>query len=178
MTPSSRSAAGPIRKPMGCGFTGVTGITGAARLLAAGAALFLAAACATPVTEADVERQLKSAGASVQGLGSNFVVVPIHADSKVAAWTLMADAQAEGSTLFARRLSYDLRRGAERHRGVVVGGVYPDLTRAALLDAFDLLEGRSLAGLTLVYVGSGEHAGELRQLTRAHRARFYHRELR
>jgi hypothetical protein len=163
---------------MRSGFGRVTGVTIAARILLLAVALLLAASCATPVSQDEVEQRLKSAGASVKGLGSNFVVVPVHADSKVAAWTLAAEARAEGSTPFAQHLSYDLRRGAERRRGVVVGGFYPDLTYAALVDAFELLEGRSLAGLTLVYVGSGEHAGELRQLCRAHRARFYHRELR
>lgn len=151
-------------------------MTNPAGVLAAIALTLGAVACATPLSHRDVETRLRGAGASVRGLGPDFVVAPIHADSRIAAWTLIAEARAEGASQIGERLSHDLRQGASRRRGVVVGGPYADLTRLALLDALDLLEGRSLAGLTLVYVGDGRHARELRQAARARRARFYHRD--
>lgn len=146
---------------------------GAVALVAA----LLALACATPVDEKAVERKLRVAGSSVPGLPRGFLVVPIHATSKMEAWTLTAEARGEDSTVAGRRLSHDLRREARRQRGVVVGGVYPDLTRAVVLDAFDELAGQALDGLTLVYVGDPVHAEELRLAARAHRAGFQHRSL-
>jgi hypothetical protein len=133
--------------------------------------------CATPLTESDVEARLRSAASSVRGLGSDFLVVPVHADSKVAAWTLMAEARAEGATAMSRRLSHDFLREAQRRRSIVIGGPFSELTREIVLDAFGLLEDRSLDGLTLVYVGEAAQAGDLRLATRARRARFHHREL-
>lgn len=137
----------------------------------------LTLACATPVAERDVEVRLRRAAGSVRGLGGDYQVVPIHADSRVAAWTLLAEARGDGATAASERLSHELRREARRGRPVVVGGVYSQLTREILLDAFGLLGDRSLDGLTLVYVGDASHASELRQAARARQARFYHRAL-
>ena len=141
------------------------------------AAALLALSCATPVTVTDVEGRLHRAARSVPGLERGYLLVPIHADSKMAAWTLVAEARGEGATLAGRRLSYDLRREARRGRGVVVGGVYPELTRAVLLDALGELTDESLDGLTLVYVGDPALADELRVAAGAHRAAFQHRDL-
>lgn len=143
---------------------------------ALGAALGLLA-CATPVTEGDVEARLQRAARSVPGLEHGYLLVPIHADSKMAAWTLIAEARGEGATEAGRRLSYDLRREARRGRGVVVGGVFPELTRAVVLDALDELADEPLDGLTLVYVGDPIHADELRAAARAHHAAFQQRPL-
>ena len=137
----------------------------------------LVLACATPLSERDVEARLRRAGASVRGIGSEFLVVPVYADSRVAAWTLVAEARAEGATLMGQRLSHDFKREATRRRSIVVGGPFSDLTREIVLDAFGLLEDRALEGLTLVYVGEAAHAGELRRAAHARRARFHHRPL-
>lgn len=141
------------------------------------AAALLALSCATPLTVNDVEGRLQRAARSVPGLEQGYLLVPIHADSKMAAWTLVAESRGEGATLASRRLGYDLRREARRGRGVVVGGVYPELTRAVLLDAFHELSDEPLDGLTLVYVGDPVHADELAVAARAHRASFQHRDL-
>jgi len=148
----------------------------AIRGAAAGCGLLAAAlACATPVTEEAVEQRLRTAGAAVRPPGPGVVLVPVYADSKVAAWTLIAEARGEGASPLAERLSHDLRLAAKRRGAVVVGGPYPELTRLVLLEALELLEDRPLAGLTLVYVGDMRHAAELRQAASALAVRFYQR---
>ncbi len=151
----------------------ITSTTRRATVLGLG---LLALACAT-LSESEVEARLRRAAASVRGIGSDFLVVPIHADSHVAAWTLVAEARGEGATAMSRRLSHDFRRGAKRRQSIVIGGPFSELTREIVMDAFGLLEDQTLDGLTLVYVGEAAHSGELRLAARARRARFHHREL-
>jgi hypothetical protein len=136
----------------------------------------LCLACATPPGEDEVAARLRRAASSVRGIGSSYLVVPVCADSRVAAWTLLAEARGEGATEASRRLHYDFRREAARGRGVVVGGPFSDLTREVVLDAL-ALEDRPLDGLTLVYVGEARYAEALRRAALARRARFHHREL-
>ncbi len=149
----------------------------AASLLGLSLAWLLAAGCASPMSQEDLDDRLRVAAASVQGLQGRLLYFPVYADSRAAAWTLQAESQSDDSPL-ARRLYHDLRRGGTQRIGVVVGGPYPGLTRLVVVDAFELLEERPVPGLTLVYVGHAKQASALRKLARAHRARFYHRELR
>ena len=137
----------------------------------------LAAGCAA-LTQAELEDRLERAGASVPGLGRDFVVVSIHADSRVAAWTLMAEARTDGGSPLARRLSRDFERAERRSMKIVVGGTYPALTREVVLEALELTPHADLSRLTLVVVGSEEYADELRAAARAPRVRFYDRDLR
>ena len=175
---------------VGYGYVGLTHLLYAlARLLgavrqhapagAALAALLVACvlvACA-PLSQVELERQLERAGASVRGLGRDFVVVPIHADSQIAAWTLLAEARTEGGSQLAERLGHDFARAERRTMKIVVGGTYPALTHEVVMEALEQNAGADLSRLTLVVVGSGEYADELRAAARARRARFYQRDL-
>lgn len=136
----------------------------------------LLAACATPLSQEDLERELRRAGASA-GLGRSFLVFPVHADSKLAAWTLRAESHTEGGSPLAERLGYDFERAERRTIKIVVGGSYPDLTRDVVLEALERQSGANLSRLTLVVVGAGKYTDELQRAARARRIRFVSRDL-
>jgi hypothetical protein len=154
-------------------------LCGAARLPVGVALAALAAqllGCAT-LSQEDLERELRRAGESVPGLGRDFLVFPVHADSKLAAWTLRAESRTEGGSSLAERLGYDFERAERRSIKIVVGGSYPDLTRDVVLEALARHSDDDLSRLTLVVVGAGEYAGELQRAARARRVRFIPRDL-
>jgi len=140
-------------------------------------ALLAATACAAPVAGEALEEQLRQAGASVRGLGSDPSVFPITADSQMAAWTLIAESK-DGTPLpLARQLHHRMNRASKRNRMLVVGGPYSSLTREVVLGALALNEGKPLPGLVLVYVGSAESARDVRTAAGAIGIRFVQREL-
>jgi hypothetical protein len=137
----------------------------------------LALACATTLSQDDVDQRLRLVGRSVEGAKGEFLTLPVHADSQVAAWTLLAEAKSDEGTPMGRALNHDFRRSLQRPITVVVGGAWPDLTREVVLEAWLLQERESRPQLTLIYVGPEIHADELGDVTRRHGARFVHREM-
>jgi hypothetical protein len=146
------------------------------RVLAALAA-GLALACATALSQEDVDKRLKLVGRSVVGANARFLTLPINADSRLAEWTLLAEAKSEEGTPMGRALNHDFRRSLQRPITIVVGGPWPDLTREVVLEAWLLQEGEPRPDLTLIYVGPESYAAELGEVTRRHGARFVHREM-
>ena len=141
-------------------------------------ALLLAqATCAGPPSGETLEQQLRQAGASVRGLGSNPSIFPITADSRMAAWTLTAESKQSGPLPLARQLKHAMGLAAKRHRMLVVGGPYSSLTREVILSALALNNGKPMPGLVLVYVGSAESARDVRTAAGTLRIRFVQREL-
>jgi len=141
--------------------------------LGAGAVL----ACATTLSQDQVDQRLRLVGRSVAGANAEFLTMPVHADSQVAEWTLLAETKSEEGSSMGRALNHDFRRSVQRPITVVVGGPWPDLTRAVVLEAWGLQERERRPNLTLIYVGSEEYAAELGDVTRRHGARFVHREM-
>jgi hypothetical protein len=137
----------------------------------------VALACATTLSQEDLDQRLRLVGRSVQGAKAEFLTLPVHADSRLAAWTLLAEANSDEGSGMGRALNYDFRRSQERPITVVVGGPWPELTRQVVLEAWLLQEREMRPNLTLIYVGPEEYADELGDLTRRHRARFVHREM-
>lgn len=135
------------------------------------------AGCASTPSDQDVEGQLRTAGASVRGIAGEFQVFAVNADSRMAAWTLAAQAAESGPLPLSRQLNRRMELAAKQGRMLVVGGPYPRLTRVVCLDALRLDRDRKLAGLTLVYVGSVDSATDVRQEARARNVRFIRREL-
>jgi hypothetical protein len=133
------------------------------------------AGCATAVPEEVLRSQLREAASSVPG-GARAVVVPIYADSRAAAWTLMAEARS-GESPLSRQLGNRFVHLASRRSVVAVGSSYEPLARQVLLGALSGDDDRSLRGLTLVFVGSAESAAELRPVAEQRQARFVHRNL-
>jgi hypothetical protein len=146
------------------------------RVLAAlGAGALLA--CATTLSQDDVDQRLRLVGRSVAGASAEFLTLPVHADSQVAEWTLLAEAKSEDGSSMGRALNHDFRRSIQRPITVVVGGPWPDLTRVVVLEAWVLQEREQRPNLTLIYVGPEKYAAELGDVTRRHGARFVHREM-
>jgi hypothetical protein len=143
----------------------------------AAAALALLCGCRTPPTGERLEAKLREAGASVHGFGRESSTFPIEADSKMAAWTLEAEARRTGPLPLSRQLARRMDLAAKRGHVLIVGGAYPALTREVVLGAFAANGGKPLPGLVLVYVGSAESAGDVRRAAAAAGVRFVQREL-
>ena len=73
--------------------------------------MLVLAGCATPSEQA-LRGKLKQAASSLRG-GERAVVVPIYADSRMAAWTLMAEARS-GESPLERQLGNRLAHLATR----------------------------------------------------------------
>lgn len=145
---------------------------------AASTALCLAlAACSSPVSGTDLEAKLREAGSSVQGLGSDFETFAIEADSQMAAWTLIAEARESGPLPLSRQLARRMDLAVKRQAMLVVGGSYPSLTRAVVLEALGLNQEKPMPSLILIYVGSAESARDPRAAADKLRIRFVQREL-
>jgi len=144
---------------------------------AAAVSLFFTAACSMPVTEDALEAKLREAAASVRGLGTNVMVFPIYAGSRMEAWTLATESKQSGPLPIARRLCRQFELAVKKRSVLAVGGPYPALTRAVVLDAIDLAADKRLRGLVLVYVGSAESAGDVRAPASKLGIRLVQREL-
>ena len=139
--------------------------------------LMLAMGCVTPLTEADLEKDLGRAASSVPALGRKRII-PIYAETKMAAWALLADAKSNPSSPMSYRLSRGLAAAARRGFGVVVGGPYPALSDQVVRNALKLHRERPLGGLMLVFVSAKPPSEALWEAARHADARLHHREFR
>lgn len=137
--------------------------------------LVAALACATPPSDDEVETQLRRAAAATPELGRRPRVVPLYADSKMAAWAQVTEAKAEGPSGNARALAQAFENAARQRVAYVVGGPYAALNDRTLLDAFDLVRARKLPGLTLLLVSDKPPSGALVSAARQHGAQLLHR---
>jgi hypothetical protein len=141
------------------------------------ASLMLASGCVTAISEADLETKLDRAASSVRVLGRRSII-PIYAETKMAAWALLADAKSDPSSQLSYRLSRGLASAARRGFGVVVGGPYPALSDQVVRNALTLQREHPLGGLTLVFVSAKPPSEALWKAARSAEARLYHREFR
>lgn len=129
-------------------------------------ALF-AVACATPPSDEELEAQLRQVAVQVKPRGELRIVV-INAESRMDAWTKLAEDAAEGKERNAPQQARRLGRAFEKaHRlrvAVVTGGPYADLNERMVQLAFELAQEKHqrLAGLTLVFVSPEPPTPELR----------------
>jgi len=142
-----------------------------------GVSLMLATGCITPLTEDDLEKDLERAASSVPSLGRKRVI-PIYAETRMAAWALLADAKSNPSSPMSYRLSRGLAAAARRGFGVVVGGPYPALSDQVLRNALTLHRERPLGGLKLLFVSAKPPSEALWQAAKHADARIHHREFR
>jgi hypothetical protein len=155
------------------------GLQGARAGLALAAAL-CAFACATPPSDEEVEAQLRAIAAEVKPRGE-LRVVSIHAESRMDAWTKLAEEKAEGKAGGASQPARRLARAFEKsHRlrvAVVTGGPYADLNEQMVQEAFALAKEKHprMAGLTLVFVSPEPPSPELRAVVRIAGALLVHR---
>ena len=146
-------------------------------LIVLGASLVFATGCVTPFTETELERDLDRAAASVPALGRRSII-PIYAETKMAAWALLADAKSDPSSPMSYRLSRGLAAAAHRGFDVVVGGPYAALSDQVVRNALTLQGERPLGGLTLVFVSSKPPSEALLEAAKHADARLRHCEFR
>jgi hypothetical protein len=105
-------------------------------------------------------------------------IIPIYAETQMAAWALLADAKSDPSSPMSQRLSRGLAAAARRGFGVVVGGPYPALSDQVVRNALTLHRERPLGGLTLVFVSAKPPSEALSKAAASAGARLHHREFR
>jgi hypothetical protein len=137
---------------------------------------FLATGCVTPVTEADLEVKLKDAGATVSGLGRERVI-PIYAESKTAAWTLLAEAKLEPDSRLSAQIGKSLELATRRGMSSIVGGPYPALSDQVVRNAFALQRDGDLSGLTVVFVSPRRPSQALVRAAARAKVRLHYRAL-
>jgi hypothetical protein len=140
-------------------------IAAALALLAA-----LAAGCATVQGKAEFEQRLERIGAATKGLRRPRVFA-IHADTRIAALGLLAEARANTDSPLSAALGRSLAAAQRSHRDVVAGGPFADLTDQVLRNALALQDESGLPGLRLLVASQEPPTVEL--LGAARRARVH-----
>lgn len=137
----------------------------------------LAAGCATVHSEGELEERLERIGAATKGLRRPRIF-PIHADTRIAALGLLAEASANADSPLSASLGRSLAAAHRSRRDLVAGGPFPDLTERVLRNALSLQGESGLPGLRLLVASQEPPTEEL--LGAAHRARvqLFYRALR
>ena len=127
----------------------------------------LALACATPPSDEELDAQLRAIAAEVKPRGE-LRVVSINAESRMDAWTKLAEDEVQGkehgASQQARRLARAFEKANRLRVAVVTGGPYADLNEQTVRSALDLAmeKHQRMAGLTLVFVSPEPPTPELR----------------
>ena len=137
----------------------------------------VASGCMTVHREAELEQRLERLGAATQGLRRPRTA-PIHADTRVAALGLLAEARANVDSPLSASLGRQLAAAHRSRRDVVAGGPFADLTDQVLRNALALQPDGALAGLQLVVASRERPSGELQSAARRTRVRLLYRALR
>jgi hypothetical protein len=148
------------------------------RIAAALVLLVVAAAgCATVYPEDELEERLERIGAATRGLRRPRPA-PIHADTRVAALGLLAEARANADSPLSAALGRQLAAAHRTRRDVVAGGPFADLTDRVLRNALSLQDDGALAGLQLVVASQDPPSPELQNAARRTRVRLLYRPFR
>ena len=134
-------------------------------------------ACATAYGEDELERRLARLGEATAALRRPRVVA-IHADSKVEALGLVAEARMNADSPLSAMLARQLAAAKRTRRDVVAGGPYPDLNDLVLSNALALEAEGSLAGLTLLVASANPPSPQLAGAARRARVHLLHRSFR
>jgi hypothetical protein len=137
----------------------------------------LAAGCATVESEGELERRLGRVGAATQGLRRPRVFA-IHADTRLAALGLLAEARANADSPLSTALGRRLAAAHRSHRDLVAGGVFADLTDRVVRNALALQDEDGLPGLRLLVASPEPPTAELLGAARRARVQLLHRAFR
>jgi len=137
----------------------------------------LAAGCATVPSERDLEKRLERLAASTKGLRRPRVFA-IHADTRIAAMGLLAEARANADSPLSAALGRSLAAAHRAHRDLVTGGPFPDLTERVVRNALTLQEESGLPGLHLLVASQEPPSAELLGAARRVRVQVVYREFR
>ena len=135
------------------------------------------AACVAPLTEAELETSVSSAARQIRGL-SAARVMPIHAETKLIAMALLAEARADPRSELSLQMSRRIALAAGRRQSVATGGSYPELVDQVLANALLLNPGRSLAGMRILVVTPASPGPVLSKAARERGVQIVHRALR
>jgi hypothetical protein len=136
-----------------------------------------AAGCVTVHREDELQQRLERLGAATQGL-RHPRTAPIHADTRVAAFGLLAEARANVDSPLSASLGRQLAAAHRSRRDVVAGGPFADLTDQVLRNALALQRDGALAGLRLVVASRERPSGELQAAARRTRVQLLYRAFR
>ncbi len=140
--------------------------------------LLLGVGCISPMTEDQLESELRQTANSISDAPRAKRIVPIHADTRMAAWTMLTAASNNPqSSPLSRQLGVGFALGSRRQVLYVVGGNYPKLVDRILRNAFAFNEGTSLKGLKLVLVSPAAPSQELKLAVNRAGARLEFRPL-
>lgn len=117
-----------------------------------GSVALLVMACVSPPTDDEVKLAMRAAADGVQELGPRPRFVVLNVQSKMEAWTHVAESAAEGPSRKAQALGRNFSKGSSRRVGVVIGGPQQSYVDKMILDAFESSGTQKLSGLTLVVV--------------------------
>lgn len=145
--------------------------------LAFALAISFSSGCATPLTDAEIETQLRRAASGVQGLGRSPKFVVLNAQTRMEAWSHVAESAADGPSSRARVIGRGFSRGSRKRVGYVVGGPQAAFVDQMLIDAFETSGAKKLPGLTLLVVSPEPPAEAVRTTARERGIKLVHRRL-
>jgi hypothetical protein len=140
--------------------------------------LCLAVACASPPTDQQIRSELQRASTGVQGIGSKPRLVVLNMQTRMEAWSHLAESAAEGPSTRARAVGRDFKKGRRRRVGVVIGGPQSDYVDRFVRDAFESAGPDKLPGLTLVVVSPEPPTDFLGRAARDRGVKLVHRPYR
>jgi hypothetical protein len=137
----------------------------------------LAAGCMTVHREDELEGRLERLAATTKGLRRPRAFA-IHADTRIAALGLLAEARANRDSPLSAALGRSLAAAHRSRRDLVAGGPFADLTDQVLRNALALQDERGLPGLHLLVASQDPPSAELLGAARRVRVRVFHRDFR
>jgi len=146
--------------------------------IAAGLALLaLSAGCVTTYREDELEDRLERLAAATRELHKPRVF-PIYAETRMTALVLLAEARSSRDSVLSATLARSLAAAHQRHRDLVTGGSFPDLTDQVVRNALELQGEQGLPGLQLLVASAEPPSAELLGAARRARVRVLHRDFR
>jgi len=137
----------------------------------------LSAGCVTTYREDELEDRLERLAAATKGLHKPRVF-PLYAETRMTALVLLADARASRDSGLSASLARSLAAAHQRHRDLVTGGSFPDLTDQVVRNALELQGEEGLPGLQLLVASAEAPSAELLGAARRARVRVIHRDFR
>ncbi len=129
------------------------------------------------MTADELEEQLETAADSIKGLSKGRRVIAIHAETRMEAWTFLAQAHSDPkSSMLSKRLSQGFALGRKYRVDYVVGGPYPALSDQVLVNALTLQRGNDLRGLRIVLLSKAPPSDDLREAAERANAKIFHRK--
>jgi hypothetical protein len=133
------------------------------------------AACASPPTDDQIRSKLRQAASGVRGIGSKPRLVVINMQTRMEAWSHLAESAAEGPSTRARAVGRDFKKGRRQRIGVVIGGPQADYVDRFVRDAFEAAGPEKLPGLAVVVVSPDPPSDWLRRAAMERGAKLVHR---